>query len=75
MLREAAFWWCVAALPLIGALNLLVSFYMAFRLALQAHSVTGVDRARISAAIFERWRTRPLSFFWPDKEATSDTQR
>jgi site-specific recombinase len=67
-LREPALWWCVAALPLIGALNLGVSFYMAFRLALQAHNVTGVDRARISTAIFERWRTRPLSFFWPDKE-------
>ena len=67
-LREPAFWWCVAALPLIGALNLGVSFYMAFRLALQAHNVTGVDRARISAAISARWRTRPLSFFWPDKE-------
>ena len=67
-LREPALWWCVAALPLIGALNLGVSFYMAFRLALQAHNVTGVDRARISAAISARWRTRPLSFFWPDKE-------
>ena len=75
VLHDPALWWCVAALPLIGALNLLVSFYMAFRLALQAHNVTGVDRARISAAIFERWRTRPLSFFWPDKEITSDIQR
>jgi site-specific recombinase len=68
VLREPDFWWCVAALPLIGALNLAVSFYMAFRLALQAHSVSRVDRARISAAIGQRWRTRPLSFFWPDKE-------
>ncbi|OYU41904.1 MAG: hypothetical protein CFE44_27100 [Burkholderiales bacterium PBB4] len=75
VLHDPAFWWCVAALPLIGALNLLVSFYMAFRLALQAHNVTGVDRARISTAIFKRRRTRPLSFFWPDKEASSDTQR
>ena len=68
-LGEPALWWCVAALPVIGALNLGVSFYMAFRLALQAHNVTGIDRARISAAIFARWRTRPLSFFWPDRES------
>ena len=69
VVREPALWWCVAALPLIGALNLGVSFYMAFRLALQAHNVTGVDRARISDAVWSRWRTQALSFFWPVKEA------
>ena len=69
VVREPALWWCVAALPLIGALNLGVSFYMAFRLALQAHNVTGVDRARISRAIWQRWRKQPLSFLWPVKEA------
>ncbi|RZJ20112.1 MAG: recombinase, partial [Haliea sp.] len=45
-LRLPALWWCVAAIPLIGALNLGISFYLAFRLALQAHNVSGVDRAR-----------------------------
>lgn len=66
VLRQPAFWWCVAAIPLIGALNLGVSFYLAFRLALQAHSVSGGDRARIRAAIWARWRSRPKSFFVPD---------
>ncbi len=65
VLRQAAFWWCVAAIPLIGALNLGVSFYLAFRLALRAHSVSGVDRARIRAAIWARWRSHPKSFFVP----------
>ncbi len=74
VLRDPAFWWCVAALPLIGAMNLLVSFYMAFRLALRAHNVTGVDRARIRAAILQRWRARPLSFFWPEQDVPSNTQ-
>ena len=69
VVRQPALWWCVAALPLIGALNLGVSFYMAFRLALQAHNVTGVDRARISSAIWRRLRGQPLSFLWPVKEA------
>ncbi len=61
-----AFWWCVAAIPLIGALNLGVSFYCAFRLALQAHNVSRLDRARIRAAIWSRCRRRPRSFFVPD---------
>ena len=63
--RHAAIWWAMAAIPLIGALNLGVSFYFAFRLALQAHNVSGVDRARIRAAIWNRWRTSPRSFFVP----------
>jgi site-specific recombinase len=61
-----AIWWCIAAIPLIGALNLSVSFYFAFRLALRAHNVSGVDRARIRAAILARWRHRARSFFVPD---------
>ena len=64
-----ALWWCLAAIPLIGALNLGVSFYLAFRLALRAHNVTGVERRRIRVAIRRRWRQKPLSFFWPIREA------
>ncbi len=64
--RHAAIWWAIAAIPLIGALNLGVSFYFAFRLALQAHNVSGVDRARIRSAIWARWRRNPRSFFVPE---------
>jgi len=63
--RQPLVWWCIAAIPLIGALNLSVSFYCAFRLALQAHNVSGIDRARISRAIWARWRSAPSSFFVP----------
>ena len=63
--RHGAIWWAIAAIPLIGALNLSVSFYFAFRLALQAHNVSGVDRARIRSAIWARWRRSPGSFFMP----------
>ena len=66
VLRMPAFWWCVVAIPLIGALNLGVSFYCAFRLALQAHNVSGVDRARIRSVIWARWRSHPRSFFIPE---------
>ena len=65
VLREPALWWAVAAIPVIGALNLGVSFYLAFRLALQAHNVSGVDRARIRAAIWARARSEPKTFFVP----------
>ncbi len=64
--HHPATWWCMAAIPLIGALNLGVSFYFAFRLALQAHNVSGVDRARIRSAILARWRRHPRSFFVPE---------
>ncbi|MDB5892240.1 MAG: putative site-specific recombinase transrane protein [Polaromonas sp.] len=59
------FWWCVVSIPLIGALNLSVSFYCAFRLALRAHDVSRLDRALIRSAIWARWRTSPGSFFVP----------
>ena len=58
-------WWCVAAIPLIGALNVAVSFYCAFRVALRAHSVSGLDRARIHAAIRARLRRHPGQFLVP----------
>ena len=59
----------LAAIPLIGTLNLSVSFYCAFRLALQAYNVSGVDRARINRAICARWRCAPGSFLLPAGEA------
>ena len=64
-LRMPELWWCVAAIPLIGMLNLGVSFYFAFRLALRAHSVVGADRLRIRHAILARLRHRLASFFLP----------
>jgi site-specific recombinase len=64
-LRMPQLWWCVAAIPLIGMLNLGVSFYFAFRLALRAHGVAGTERRRIRQAIRERLRRRPASFFLP----------
>jgi site-specific recombinase len=65
VLQQPALWWAVAAIPVIGALNVSVSFYFAFRLALRAHSVSLDDRARIRGAIWARWRSRPISFFLP----------
>ncbi len=59
------FWWCVAGLVVMGALNVGVSYYLAFRLALRAHNISGVDRLQIRKAIRHRVRSCPMSFFWP----------
>jgi site-specific recombinase len=63
-----AFWWACASIPLIALFNVGVSFYLAFRVALLAHSVSILDRARIRQAIFSRLRSAPGMFFWPPKE-------
>lgn len=65
LLQQGPFWWCVAGIVVTGALNVGVSFYFAFLLALRAHNVSGVDRSRIYQAIRHRVRTRLRSFFWP----------
>ena len=63
-----AFWWAVAAIPFIGALNLGVSFLLAFRLAVRARGIQVQDRARVRRALWQRWRTAPASFFRPPRE-------
>lgn len=70
---QPAFWWCVAGIALTGLLNVGVSFYFAFQLALRAHNVSGVQRSTIYAALRRRLRRRPRSFFWPDREPASDS--
>jgi len=66
-LRTPEFWWAVAGIAAIGPINLIVSFSLAFRLALAAHHVTRVDRRRIHAALRQRLRAAPLSFLLPPK--------
>lgn len=65
--KEPAFWWAVAGVLAIGPINLGVSFYLAFRLALQAQGVSEVNRQLIRAAIKRRIRAAPLSFLVPPR--------
>jgi site-specific recombinase len=65
VLAEPALWWAVAAVALVGPLNLAVSFYLAFRLALRAQAISELNRQRIRAAIRQRIRRAPLSFLLP----------
>jgi site-specific recombinase len=67
VLARADFWWAVAGVTVIGPLNLLVSFYLAFRLALKAQGVGEVNRGLIGVALRRRLRSRPASFFLPPR--------
>lgn len=66
-LRQGAFWWCVAAIPLTGLCNVGVSFYLAFKLALRSRGLRWADRSRLRAAIWQRLREQPRSFFLPPR--------
>ena len=74
IVRNPALWWAVASIPVIGALNLGVSFYLAFRVALQAHSVSGLGRSRIRSAVLQRLWQAPMSFLWPAHMSDTDTR-
>ena len=69
VLHESLLWWALAMVPFNGAINVGVSFYLAFRVALRAHNVTRVERARIYLALLQRLRQQPLSFFVPPRTA------
>lgn len=68
VLKEPSFWWAVAGIAAIGPINLGVSFYLAFRLALQAQSISDVNRQLIRTAIKRRIRVAPLSFLLPPRD-------
>lgn len=67
LLGEPAFWWCVAGIAVTGLLNVGVSFYLAFRLALRARGLHRKDRAHLATAIRRRIRRRPLSLLVPER--------
>jgi len=67
VLHEPDFWWCVAAVPCIGLLNVGVSFYLAFRVALASRGLRVQDRGRLYTAMRQRWRSQPATFFFPPR--------
>jgi site-specific recombinase len=67
MLHEPAFWWCVAALPLTGVLNVGVSFMLALRVAVRSRGVRVTDRSRLWRAIGRRAWRQPMSFLVPPR--------
>lgn len=71
VLREHAFWWCVAAIPVTAVLNVGVSFALAFRVAMVSQGLRLRDRGRIYQALRQRWREAPLSFFLPPRRSSA----
>ncbi len=69
VLHNPDFWWCMAAIPLTGLLNVSVSFVLALRVAVRSRGVRVKDRSRLARALGRRLLTRPLSFLWPPKAA------
>ena len=67
VLRLADFWWCVAGIAVTGVLNLAVSFFLAFRVAMGSRGIRLVDRSRIRRAIFRRLISHPMSFMLPPR--------
>ncbi len=67
VLRSGPFWWCLAAVVFTGALNLGVSFFLAFKVALRSRGIRLTERSRIYRAIRQRMWRRPLSFILPPK--------
>lgn len=63
--QQPALWWAAGGIVVTGFLDVAVSFYLAFRLALTAQNVTGVDRRRLYAAMGRRALHQPLSFILP----------
>ena len=65
VVTDPAFWLAVAGVLVVGPINLGVSFYLAFRLALKAQNVSAVNRDRIRVGLRRRLRNDPLSFLRP----------
>ena len=68
LLQQPAFWWCVASIAVIGALNLGVAFWLAFKVALRSRGIVLRERREIYAAIRRRLWREPLSFLWPPRD-------
>ena len=67
VLHDPQLWWCVAALPLTGLLNVGVSFTLALRVAVRSRGVRVTDRARLWRAVLRRLWRQPGSFVLPPR--------
>ncbi len=67
VLKHWPFWLCVISILGTGLLNVGVSFYLAFKVALRSRGIKLADRQRVRAAIWARVRSQPLSFLVPPK--------
>lgn len=71
LLLEPVFWWCVTGVATTGVLNVSVSVWLAFKVALRSRGVRLQDRSRIGLALRRRLREAPLSFVRPPPEGAA----
>jgi len=62
-----AFWSCVLCIAGIGVLNVGVSFFCAFKVALRSRGIKLSERRRVYAAIRRRLRREPWTFLVPPR--------
>ncbi len=67
VMATPAFWWCVAGIAATGTLNLSVSFFLAFKVALRSRGIRLADRSRIYRAVRQRLLRAPTSFIVPPR--------
>ena len=71
LLAQPAFWWCVAGIAAIGMLNVGVSFWLAFKVALRSRGIAVREQHALRAAIWRRLWRAPQTFVWPPRASTS----
>lgn len=65
VMHTAAFWLAVAGIALMGVFNVLVSFALAFNMAMRSRNLRGLDRRRITGAVWRRILRDPLCLLVP----------
>jgi site-specific recombinase len=68
-LRNGSFWLGVAGVLAIGAVNVIVSFFLALSLAVRARGVAAPERSALRRALGRRLVEKPLSFLYPVETA------
>lgn len=64
-----------AGVILIGAVNLIVSFYLALKVALRSRGIGPEDTDGLTARVFRRLRQSPREFFLPPRDAPRTATR
>jgi len=73
VVNDPAFWWALAGIAVNGVLNVGVSFYLAYRLALRARGIQVKERRAIYSSLARRLLRRPWTFLLPPRQAVDST--
>ncbi|MEN4922355.1 site-specific recombinase [Achromobacter spanius] len=74
LVHTQAFWLAVAGTAATGALNVIVSFALAFNVAMASRDMRRDDRASLTAGVRRRILRRPAALFWPLKPRPAPAQ-